>query len=791
MFGHQQEKKAVAGIGLLLLGTGGNLLAGGSAVAQTAIDAKRDAADEDPIIIVTGTRSGLRTSTSSLSPIDVISRDVIAARPENNLNDILATSIPSFNVQSLPGVDGLAITRPAALRNLSPDQTLVLVNGHRRHRSAYVDVLYTGAQAIDLGQISSAAIGRVEVLRDGASAQYGSDAIAGVINVVLDTAPGTQLSLQTGQYYAGDGLGVRATGRTGIALPGGGSLSLGGDYERSEATDRSIGIRNKIGQPSSEAYHLVYNLELPLDDAFTAYSFGTLSRSSSTQQFSYRAPNSAVYAQSFYQSGSPAVYPDWNLGTIYPDGFIPRLRATIHDGAATAGVKADLAGGWKLDASVGYGRDAIGYGVDRSINASLGPLSPMSFDAGEIVASQTTANLDASYLADIGLAKPVSIAFGGGYTKERFAASAGETASYQIGPLADLPGGSYGFPGLAPENAGSYTRDNLAAYLDTEVDLTRRLSVGAAGRYEHFSDFGSNFSYKLSARYQAADWLAVRATYNTGFHAPAPGQESFTKVSTAPDSTRPAPFPIVRTGLVSPDDPLAAAYGGKALKPEKSRNISAGLVLTPAHGLSLTVDYYHIAIDNRIAITPQLQLPAGSAYDKIQFLTNGYDTRSDGVDVVGSWTRHLPAGLLTLTAAYSYNRTRLSHALASLPLDVLKPIVERGRPHHTGYLSARYDLSRLHLNGALRYYGAYVDALPVAQPPPFQNQTVEPRALVDLSVSYDARPSTQLTVGANNLLNTYPDRSTGIDSLLGYKYPLLRPYDFNGGYWYVRIAQKF
>lgn len=755
------------------------------AAAQTATG------DRTEDIVVTGTRGIERSVSQSLAPIDVVGREAIAANPGLNLNDLLATTIPSFGVQSLPGVDGLGVTRPVALRNLSPDQTLVLVNGHRRHRSAYVDILYTGAQAIDLGQIPSSAIGRVEVLRDGASAQYGSDAIAGVINILLDDKPGTEISAQAGQYYAGDGFGFVARGRTGLSLAGGGIVSVSGDYGRQNATNRSVGVRNRLGQPSSDSYHLAYNLRVPLNGGLNLYSFGTLARSSSVQDFSYRAPGSSVYARSFYQNGGNAVYPNWNLLSVYPDGFIPQLNPVIRDGQITAGIEGKVLPDLKIDISADYGRDAIEYRVRNSINASLGPQSPTSFNSGEIVASETRFAVDATYVANLGFAKPVGISFGGSFAREQSESAIGDEASYVIGPLADLPSGAYGFPGLKPANALNYSRDNLAAYADIAVDLTKALSVGLAGRYEHYSDFGSNFSYKVSGRYQLAPWAAVRATYNTGFHAPAPGQESFTKLTTAPDATQPAPYPISRIGLVSPTDPLAAPFGGRALKPEKSRNVSAGLVLTPARGITLTVDYYHIHIDDRIAISPQFRLAPGQAYDQIQFLINGYDSNSDGFDVVGSWNAPLAGGTATFSIAYNYNKTKIANVLSTLPLNVLRPIAEDGRPHHSAFLTADYAVGAFRLRTGLRYYGAYVDAIPVAQPPPFANQRVSGRALVDVSASYDVTPSTRLTVGAENLFDTYPDRATSIVKFLGYKYPLLRPYDTDGGHWYVRMAQRF
>lgn len=764
------------------------------AAAQTA-SSTPEAADEAPSdIIVTGTRRTERTVAESIAPIDLVDPRALAISPSSDLNDKLAASVPSFNVQRMPGGDGAIFMRPASLRNLSPDQTLVLVNGHRRHRGAFVDIAFQGAQAVDLSQISGAAIGHVEVLRDGASAQYGSDAIAGVINILLDDKPGTLLTAQAGQYYKGDGFNLQLTGRSGFELPGGGSLVIAGDYNHSTATDRSFGIKNKVGQPDLDSYHFTYNLKLPVSDALELYSFGTYGHTVGWTEFSYHepVPSDSAFRRSFYQNGPAAIFPTYTLASVYPNGFASQFGSRVVDGELVAGIRGEVMDNLSVDVSGDYGRNGINYKVRNSINASLGPLSPTRFDAGEIIASQTAANVDATWSVDAGLANPLSIGFGAEYRREQFQSIAGDVASYQVGPLSDLPSGSFGFPGLPPESAVRGGRDSQAAYLDIEADLTEALTFGIAGRYEHFSDFGSNFSYKVSGRYEVNDAIAVRATYNTGFHAPAPGQQFFTKVASSPDLSVPAPFPVIKIALVSPSDPLTARFGGKALKPEKSRNVSAGVVLRPLPGLTFTVDYYHIKITDRIGLTPRLSLPAGSAYNAIQFLINGYDTKSDGLDIIASWNQGLGAGRLSLTGAYNYNRTKITREDPVVVNDVSRPYVEDARPNHTATVTALYDLDRFHAMGRVRYFGSWVDAIPFDQAAfGFANQKLTPRAFVDLSASYDVMPGTQVTVGAENVFNTYPDRNNSLLSLLGYSYPLLRPYDQDGGRWYVKISQRF
>ncbi len=762
--------------------------------AQTTDASAGTAESQMSEIIVTGTRRSERTVANSLAPIDSVDPKALAISPSSELNDQLAATVPSFNVQRMPGGDGAIFMRPASLRNLSPDQTLVLLNGHRRHRSAFVDVAFQGAQAVDLSQIPTAAVGRVEVLRDGASAQYGSDAIAGVINILLDDKPGTTLNALVGQYYKGDGFNLQLSGRSGFTLPGGGSLAIGGDYNHSTPTDRSFGIKNKVGQPSLDSYHFTYDLKLPVGGEMTLYSFGTYGHTKGWTEFSFHdpVPTDSIFKRSAFQNGPNAIFPAWNLTQVYPNGFAAQFGNYVNDAEVVVGIKGEIAKDLTIDISGDYGRNSIDYRVRNSINASLGPLSPTSFHSGDNIASQTAVNADATYLFDAGLTNPVSIGFGAEYRRERFESVAGDVASYQIGPLADLNSGALGFPGLQPESVVDGSRDSYAGYLDIEADLTDHLTVGTAGRYEHFSDFGSNFSYKFSGRYEISDAIAVRATYNTGFHAPAPGQQFFTKVATSPDLSQPAPYPVIKIGLVSPSDPLTAQFGGKALVPEKSRNISAGLVLTPMRGLTLTVDYYRVKIKNRIGLTPRLALPAGSAYAAIQFLINGFDTKTEGVDVVASWTHALGAGNLSLTGAYNYNTTRTTREDPIVIDRVSRPYIEDARPKHTATVTGVYDLDSFHLMGRVRYYGSWVDAIPFDQMAfGFPNQKLTPRAFVDVSVSYDVTPTTLVTVGAENLLNTYPDKNTSLLSLLGYSYPLLRPYEQDGGRWYVKLSQKF
>jgi iron complex outermembrane receptor protein len=776
-----------------LFTTSALLLCGTAASAQqvVATSASPPNGTDSADIIVTGTRSAQRTAAQSTAPVDVVSARQLAVTPALDLNDQLAQNIPSFVVQRMPGIDGVNFVRPATLRGLSPDETLVLVDGHRRHRSAFIDIVNQGAEPIDLAQIPDAAIGHVEVLRDGASAQYGSDAIAGVINVILDDRPGTSLTAESGSYYAGDGISEKLLGKSGWALPGGGILVVSGEFLHAGATDRSVGVRNKIGQPDLASEYGSYNLKEPLGETTWLYSFGTIAHSKAWSDFSYRSATNgdAAFARSFYQDGPDAIDPTWNLASLYPDGFIPQIGSVTLDAEAVAGVKHE-AGPFSIDLSGRYGRNGIDYKVRHSANPTLGPTSPTYFDAGQLIASEASANLDIVYKLDAGLAKPINIAFGAEHRYERYQIKAGDAASFVVGPLADLPSGSYGFPGLSAQSAGTWGRHSDAGYFDIEAEPLAGLELGAAGRYEHYSDFGSNFSYKFSGRYALTSRLALRATYNTGFRAPTPGQQHFTTISSSPDATQPKPYPIVLTALVSPTDPLAIRYGGAPLKPEQSRNISAGVVFRAASSTTLTVDYYHIHIADRIGLTPEIDLPPGTAaFEKIRFLINGYSTNSDGVDVVASTHQRALGGQVTLTGSFNYNRTRIGAFDPVLVNDVLRDEVERQRPRYGAIGSAEYDRGHLHLTGRVRYYGAYYDALPGGNP--FPSQRISPLAMVDLDVSYDVTDRLTMTAGAENLFNTYPDRTKTVEAFIGFKYPLIQPYDGAGGRAFARATYRF
>jgi outer membrane receptor protein involved in Fe transport len=532
---------------------------GGDARAQEVLAANAGIVGE---VIVTGTRRAERTVADSNVPVDVVSTQDLQLTAVADLANKLQGTVPSYNVKRLPLADGAIFVRPAALRGLSPDQTLVLVNGKRRHRSAFVDVTAQGAQAVDLAHIPQIALGRVEVLRDGASAQYGSDAIAGVINLILDDRPGFRSYTQWGEYAEGDGENIQAAAAGGIALGNGGSLNLSLEYVKADATSRSLQrpqaealialgepyashvhqpVVQRFGQPDLESYRSFYNASFDVGGTVEIYAFGNYARSEGINDFNWRAPaaaggfaQSSAFNRSIYQDGPDAIFPDWDLRSIYPGGFTPRFGSKQDDYSTVVGVRGDLTPKLSWDASASYGYNKVEYFLHETINASLGPLSPTSFDAGSRDQAETNVNLEFVYEWDTVFAQPVNVAFGAEYRREKFGIQAGEPASYEVGPLRDLSPASNGFPGASPQQAGSWTRSNYALYVDLDTDVTARWNVGLAARFEDYDTFGSTADGKLSTRFKLSDALNLRAAVSTGFHAPTPGQANLTNTNQFP-----------------------------------------------------------------------------------------------------------------------------------------------------------------------------------------------------------------------------------------------------------------
>ncbi|WEK01625.1 MAG: TonB-dependent receptor [Candidatus Sphingomonas phytovorans] len=775
--------------------------------AQTASNGAQPGAsvgeDSGDTIIVTGTRDRGVTQFNSLSPLDVLPSEAIDASISGDLSDTLAQILPSFNVQRLPAADGQAFVRPASLRGLSADQTLVLVNGKRYHRSALLGT--RGAQAPDLATIPGLAIKQIEVLRDGASAQYGSDAIAGVVNIILDDKPGMEAFGQYSQYYKGDGKEYQGGIQGGIALGQRGSIVFTGEYDHAEATSRTrqrpdaiafqaanpqLQVPNPVqrwGQPDLEAVRGGYNGHYDISDAVTIYSFGTVQQGEGVTDFNWRNP-----------AGTPTVFnpspafPGFNFKSIYPTGFTPRFGTQTSDIQTVGGVRGALGAPFTYDLSASYGRSLIDYTMKESLNASLGPNSPTSFYIGRLAQREFNLNADFVYRLPVGGLAPINIAFGGERRVENYQVTQGDPASYAIGAGAasGLAPNSNGFPGFSPIQAGKFSQTSYAGYGNLEWQPIHMLSVGAAGRYESFSEFGNKFTYKLSARFEPVDGIAVRGGYSTGFRAPTPAQLNTSNTTQGLDTVT---LQIFNRGRLSPTDPIAVALGAKPLKPETSDTITAGLTFRTHFGLSGSIDAYQINVDNRFsesaAFAVPSTLPNPLRFTAVSFFTNDFNTRTRGIDAVLNYTRQLGPGRATATIAYNYNDTRVTSAKsAAIPNDTQRRIFQERLPKHNATGSVAYDIGPVGLLARGRFYGAWTDITGNATGDLFQR--FGSIALFDVSASYKFDEHFSIRVGAENVFNTYPDEATN-QAVRGLIYSRNAPYDTDGGQYYVRVGMKF
>jgi len=794
-----------------------------SPTADPVASAPDAAAPDQSDIVVTGTRTTGRSRLESVSPVDVLSADALQRQGTTEVGASLAAVVPSIDFPRSSAVDGTDSIRPATLRGLSPDQTLVLINGVRAHTSALLNTngsVGRGSAAVDLNTIPSVALDRIEVLRDGAAAQYGSDAIAGVVNLRLREArSGGGATVTYGQYITDvktargdrserDGETVTASAWQGLALGSDGFLTLSGEYLNRNATSRGdfdprkspIRVRSRFGDPDVEQYSFYANAAKPLDDSgFTLYGFG-----------GYQHRDSVSAATPRVNGGTDANPSAAALASLYPDGFTPLIAVTSEDLTATAGLRGDIAG-WKTDLSVSYGRNQLKFNTRNSGNATYGAASQTAFYDGKVTYDQLVTGLDVAREIPLG-AGTINVAFGGEYRREGFQIGAGEHASYDRAPGApgNVGSGAQGFPGFLPSNEVNKHRDNASGYLDLEATPTEGLTLGAAGRLERYSDFGTTVNGKLSARYDFAPWFALRSTVSTGFRAPSLQQQYYT--STASVLTTDA---IVETGLFPSTSPVGVALGGKALKPEKAVNYSAGFVIRHG-GFDLSVDGYYIKIRDQIALSENLSGRTVierlrdeniSTVTAARYFLNGIRSTAKGVDIVAHYRAPTGSfGTFDLTAATNINDITVTMApppatitsslsSTTLPVFSRQRIVsfEEGTPREKVVGTIDWSLDKLGATARASYYGD------VTQPSStgFAADDIHTgrHTIFDLEVRYKLLDRINLAVGANNLLDEYPDyvklassRGTPLNSTGLVGFPYYSPFGFNGRYVYGRIG---
>ena len=783
--------------------------------------------------VVTGTRMSDRTVANAAVPVDVLTSAEIKQTGAVETNQILQMLAPSFNFPRPTISDGTDHIRPATLRGLGPDQVLVLVNGKRRHTTALVNVNGTigrGSTGVDLNAIPAASIERIEILRDGAAAQYGSDAIAGVINVILKSDPVTDAGVQIGSSYTkeenypedkhltdGDLTAIDVS--TGRNLTGAGFVHMTAQYNNRGSTNRSLPdprqqyfngdpkntdpkyanqIHFRQGDAQVNDIGVVVNAALPtMSNGMQVYAFGIGGRREGQGAGNWRLPNG-----------------DNTVRALFPDGFLPFINSKVNDYSGTVGVKGVLMK-WTYDLSAVYGHNSFRFDITNTNNATLGAQSPTEFYAGKLNFGEATANLDLVRAFNVSaFSSPLNVAFGGEARRDMYGIEAGEPDSYRDGGVKILDGPKVGqqpapgaqvFPGFQPGDAGDHNRTSVAGYVDFEANVIPRLLLGVAGRAEHYSDFGSTTTGKGSARLEVVRGLALRGAISTGFRAPSLSQEFFSATSTNFLNLGAGLVPVEVRTLPVTSGP-AKALGAQSLRPEKSVNASFGVALAPLNDLTLTADYYNITIDDRIvfsgnftgvAMTNFLASQGFPGVGSARFFTNAIDTHTAGVDVIGRYAIQLSnAGVLRFTGGYNKTKTRVTSVdSTSTQLKsqnaILFDRIERGRieigqPHETLSLTFDHVLGRLASNLHLQKYGdvgfrgsAATDTL---------DQTFGAKWVTDANVSYRLIRQLRVTVGANNLFDVYPDKQIKGNSNSGiFQYSnTVTTFGFNGRFVYIK-----
>jgi iron complex outermembrane receptor protein len=859
-------------------------------------------------IITTGTRRESRSAANSPAAVDVIGSSELRNQGDSDMSNLLRTSVPSYNVNTQPISDAATLVRPANLRGLAPDSTLVLVNGKRRHRAAVISFLgggiSDGSQGPDIALIPSLALKQVEVLRDGAASQYGSDAIAGVINFVLRDAPsGGSVDLQWGETYDSDGGAVRVAGNIGFPVGDeGGFLNLTGQFNTADATSRSVqrddaaaliaagntavaDIAQIWGQPNVNGdLSFWLNTAIPVTDQAEVYAFGNMSKRQVEGGFFFRNPTNrgAVFSN---DGGVSLLVGDLTsdgsgncpIGTIdpndavavaalnndpncfaftelFPGGFTPRFGGDLEDGSVVVGLRGDIqvGNGLLYDVSYSLGKNDAQFFINNTINASLGPNTPTSFTPGEYIQTDNNINIDLSYGIPVAsLASDLNVAFGYEHRNEEFEIVAGDPQSYAIGPLAApsaaFPAGqgfsssSNGFGGFTPASAGAETQTNDAFYVDIEADVTDRLVVQAAVRYEDFDSFGDTTNYKIGGLFSVNDSVKLRSTFSTGFHAPTAGQANVTNITTAFSGlflVDQGTIPLSSAaGQFIADDIVAQGGTRPTLGPEESENFTFGVAFGIGN-FDVTVDYFNIKVDDRISISDQqdfvaaLQrsadanmvpygpndttsqllnlLDAAGVLDASDFagsedltsfgyFNNAFDTKTQGIDIVAQTNLNLMGGDTDIAFALNWTDTEVSNGKLSDGTGTLS--YTRERQLEENLPSVRGSITANHTQGPWRglvrvnYFGSFFechldavgsDSIGTCDLPIDAGDEIT----VDLEGAYRIGGSWEILIGARNAFDSTPDANP-YAGIVGAQYPVTAPNGFNGGSYYLGLRADF
>jgi iron complex outermembrane receptor protein len=824
--------------------------------------------------VVIGSRARHTAAEELAVPVDVFTPEQIHSQGTTETTQILSQLSPSVNFPRQSVSDATEIVRPFTMRGLSPDHTLVLLNGKRRHHTALTHYYGAGEGAgssgVDMNAIPAGAINRLEVLRDGAAAQYGSDAIAGVVNVVLkDGVFAPFLSADLGEYftskenpaalpdaggsrpaYPHDGRTVDVNGGWGIPL-GRGSLGLFAEYRDRQPTNRAgpdptdmfvTGDADAVVNGKLTAKN--NSIAMPNHHWGDGSSKDLMTFASADFPFNPANPGAGVYAFGGYSFRKGAGFGYFrppssqrNWPQIYPNGFLPKFAPDVLDFSGAGGVRG-LLSGWSYDLGGTVGHNGFKYNLENTLNTSLGPClttacapgpdgilgnaddpgipNKTSIFAGELKFTEAILSLDASHEYAVGLASPLTVALGTAFRNERYQIVAGEPTSYINGfhPAQDgsiAPSGSQVFPGFRPADEADAHRNNVGAYVELEGDLIPKVLANVAARFEHYTDFGNKLTGKLAMRFQPTQRLTLRSALSTGFRAPSLNQSYFSSVVTNfeadPTTGNPVPFEI---GIFPVNSVEARALGARPLKPENSRNFSAGFAATPIDNLTFTSDFYYIAIDNRIAITgflgdgtdsvSAILRNVGSRATTAQFFTNAIDTRTRGLDITGDYTLETLGGTAGLNATFNFTRTTIPNEdniplppeLQGTGVTLINKYDEGGllaitkeRPAWRGGVTGQYRRGAWNGMARYSYYGKYSSSLYSYSGSDVQNY--RGKGLADAELGFTPMQGFKLSLGARNIFDVYPDGMNEGNGFDIFPWPPASPFGYNGRYLYTRV----
>lgn len=785
-----------------------------SSSPAVASQTQHDTPRLDPVVSL-GTSRRDATELSSNAPVDVITPEQLRGAGGTGLSGMLQNLLPSFHFpQAMQQADAVFSVGGASLRGLPPGETLVLINGKRRHSSPLLNigsVFDRGSTNVDLNAIPVSAIDHIEVLRDGASAQYGSDAIAGVINVVLkERDSGGGLNSTFGQYTKGDGLRKAYSAWKGFALPNDGFLTLSADaLDKQSTQSASSDTRHfydadgsqidfdrhwKTGDAATDRYNFALNADMGLTDQLRAYGFATYSYNRTRANTPYVVPTNTN-----------------NRPDIYPSGYVPEVTLKTEDIAGTAGLKYDAGDAGRFDFSITHGQNKSRYYYPRTLNPTyVDAEDTLKNYAGQFRFEQNIATLD--YVNDLNLhsfERPFTVNGGVAWRNEKFEELAGDDWSWQTGDYRNADGSTPNpGAGYRPSDEGTYKRHVFGVYGGVEHQATEKLNLGITARNERYSDFGSTSTGKFTARYNFTPQVALRGTVSTGYRAPSLSQLGYQRTD---GQILSGTDYYSQIHMFPTDSAAARALGATDLKPEKSTSYSLGLVLRPSPSSSVTVDSYHIKVRDRVVLTENLtgsavrQALADAGYTNIigaSFFTNGMDTTTNGVDIIGR--QHLSLnrfGALDLSASFNVSRTKVDSVANftqlggtdNIPIGRrIISLAEDAAPNNKLRLEARHSFDNWRTTLAAIRYGTYSLDAPEGQEN--KDKSYGPQWVTNLDLAYDLSKALTVSVGGNNILNTHPDKSTAASRATSgnlVKYSHIVPDGAEGAYYYVSLDYQF